>query len=145
MSSEKAATILQHAFATVVLAIVYFVAYLAVLGTLQGIVDSRDPEPISWWFGLIATVLAFPAFYILPFFGESLRATFGSDNNVIFVALGFNGFFWAAVIVGAFHLIVRFRSRRSRTNQSEQCGPENPIPSGTSDAKASGAPDSRGL
>jgi len=29
--------------------------------------------------------------------------------------------------------------------QAQQSGPENPIPSGTADAKASGAPDSRGL
>ncbi len=30
-------------------------------------------------------------------------------------------------------------------NKIQQSGPENPIPSGTSDAKASGLPDSRGL
>jgi hypothetical protein len=32
-----------------------------------------------------------------------------------------------------------------REKKSQPSGPENPIPSGTSDAKASGVPDSRGL
>lgn len=40
---------------------------------------------------------------------------------------------------------IGFKDQQSDWNEFEQSGPENPIPSGTSDAKASGVPDSRGL
>jgi hypothetical protein len=50
---------------------------------------------------------------------------------------------WSRHAVSALAAIELYRTDNCEI--IEQCGPENPIPSGTSDAKASGAPDSRGL
>ena len=52
---------------------------------------------------------------------------------------------WIVTVVLSPVALVYSLGRNIKRRNTEQCGPENPIPSGTSDADASGVPDSRGL
>ena len=112
MISDKAASLLLSVFWILLIAIVYFFAYLGVIGTLQGMLDSGESGPVPWPLGLAYAVFAFPVFYLMPVLADPLRQLLGNDNNAIFVLLGLNGLCWGVMAVTLFRLISRFRSRR---------------------------------
>ena len=113
MISDKAASLLQSVFWILLIAIVYFFAYLGVIGTLQGMLDSSESGPVPWPLGLAYAVFAFPVFYLMPVLADPLRQLIGDDNNAIFALLGLNGICWGFIAVTVFRLIARYRSRRT--------------------------------